>query len=89
MRRLTALKSISAVLVAAILLQVQIDRPRAAPPVASSQPTVSSPCAVREGFVHVPGGQVWYRIVGSGGAVPLLVAIAARTLGRRFSQRAP
>ncbi|MBI4862954.1 MAG: proline iminopeptidase-family hydrolase [Candidatus Riflebacteria bacterium] len=29
---------------------------------------------VREGFVHVPGGRVWYRIVGAGQkAVPLLV----------------
>lgn len=27
----------------------------------------------REGFVHVPGGRVWYRIVGSGTRTPLLV----------------
>lgn len=27
----------------------------------------------REGFVDVPGGKVWYRIVGSGPATPLLV----------------
>lgn len=27
---------------------------------------------VREGYVPVPGGQVWYKIVGSGDAVPLL-----------------
>ena len=26
----------------------------------------------REGYVPVPGGKVWYRIVGSGGATPLL-----------------
>lgn len=27
----------------------------------------------REGYVHVPGGRVWYRIVGSGTRTPLLV----------------
>jgi proline iminopeptidase len=27
----------------------------------------------REGFIHVPGGRVWYRIVGSGTATPLLL----------------
>src|SRR5947209_7943728 len=27
----------------------------------------------REGFIHVPGGRVWYRIVGSGAKTPLLV----------------
>jgi proline iminopeptidase len=27
---------------------------------------------IREGYVSVPDGQVWYRIVGSGGAIPLL-----------------
>jgi len=29
--------------------------------------------AVREGYVSVPGGRVWYRIVGSGGGVPVLI----------------
>lgn len=27
---------------------------------------------IREGFVAVPGGNVWYRVVGSGDAIPLL-----------------
>ncbi len=27
---------------------------------------------MREGYVPVPGGQVWYRIVGTGNAIPLL-----------------
>lgn len=27
---------------------------------------------VREGFVEVPGGKVWYRVVGSGSRIPLL-----------------
>ena len=27
----------------------------------------------REGFIQVPGGRVWYRIVGSGPRTPLLV----------------
>lgn len=31
------------------------------------------PPPVRDGFVSVPGGPVWYRIVGEGDAVPLLV----------------
>ncbi len=29
--------------------------------------------AAREGFVQVPGGRVWYRVVGSGRGTPLLV----------------
>ncbi|HEX9852170.1 MAG TPA: hypothetical protein VGA68_04115, partial [Woeseiaceae bacterium] len=28
---------------------------------------------VRDGFIQVPGGPVWYRITGNGTAVPLLV----------------
>ena len=27
---------------------------------------------IREGHISVPGGEVWYKIVGSGGATPLL-----------------
>jgi proline iminopeptidase len=29
--------------------------------------------SIKEGFVDVPGGKVWYRVVGSGNATPLLV----------------
>ncbi len=29
--------------------------------------------AVRDGYVTVPGGRIWYRVVGSGGATPLLL----------------
>ncbi len=30
-------------------------------------------CAVREGYVTVPGGKVWYQVVGTSDATPLLV----------------
>ena len=33
----------------------------------------AEPIVQREGFVEVPGGPVWYRAVGSGSGVPLLV----------------
>lgn len=29
-------------------------------------------CPVKEGYVHVTGGKVWYEIVGSGDAIPLI-----------------
>lgn len=33
---------------------------------------INSVAEEREGFIRVPGGNVWYRIVGSGDAIPLL-----------------
>ena len=30
-------------------------------------------CPVKEGYVNVTGGKVWYEIVGSGDAIPLIV----------------
>lgn len=36
-------------------------------------PRPSPPPAAREGYIQVPGGRVWYRVVGGGSRAPLLV----------------
>ncbi len=54
------MKLLSIVIMAALLLSAcsRLDRPR---------------INAGEGFIDVPGGKVWYRIVGSGNATPLLL----------------
>ncbi len=42
------------------------------------------PAEATEGFVEVPGGRVWYRVVGDGPGVPLLVLHGGPGAGSRF-----
>jgi proline iminopeptidase len=47
---------------------------------ATAQPVTSS-TAPREGFVNVPGGRAWYRILGSGSETPLLLVHGGPGMG--------
>lgn len=60
-----------AVVVATVVASI-IDSGFAARAAEAPRDTAATGCPVREGRVAVPGGEVWYRVVGEGGATPLL-----------------
>src|ERR1700761_8034913 len=43
-------------------------------------------CPVSEGFVNVTGGRVWYQIVGTGNATPLLTLHGGPGFGHDYLQ---